>query len=189
MRDSIGAVIDTKQTYGFGQSPWKMGLVVLGCVGFVVASVLMIIGVIDGRRFGLDASTIGWIGAVVFGVFLLLALWRLISTRGPVVTVSPRGLHDTRISAKMIPWEEVLGVSIWQMSNQKIIVVAVTPETEQSIGLTRMAKWTRGANRSLGADGLCIGPGINVKIDDLLRLILAFGEVRAGEQSSAGGSN
>lgn len=189
MRDSIGAVIDTQQTYGFGQSPWKMGLVVLGCIGFVAASVLMIAGVIDGRRFGLDASTIGWIGVIVFGAFLLLALWRLISARGPVVTVSPRGLHDTRISEKMIPWDAVLGVSTWQMSNQKIIVVAVTPEAEQSIGLTRMVKWTRGANRSLGADGLCIAPGIKVKIDDLLRLIIAFAEVRHGGESNAGRSN
>jgi hypothetical protein len=189
MRDSIGTVIDTKQTYAFGQSPWKMALVVLGCIGFVVASVLMIVGVIDGRRFGLDASTVGWIGAVVFGAFLLLALWRLIDTRGPVVTISPRGLHDTRISEKMIPWDAVLGVSIWQMSNQKIIVVAVTPDAEQSIGLTRMAKWTRGANKSLGADGLCINPGIKAKPDDLLRLIIAYGEARAGISPNDGPSN
>lgn len=184
MRDSIGTVIDTKQTYAFGQSPWKMGLIVLGCIGFVAASALMIIGVIDGRRFGLDASTVGWIGAIVFGAFLLLALWRLIGTRGPVVTVSPRGLHDTRISKKVIPWSAVRGVSIWQMSNQKIIVVAVTPEAEQAIGLTRMAKWTRGANRSLGADGLCINPGIRAKPDDLLRLIIAFGEANVGDASN-----
>lgn len=189
MRDSIGAVIDTQQTYGFGQSPWKMGLVVLGCVGFVVVSGLMIAGVIDGQRFGLDAPTVGWVGAIVFGAFLVLALWRLISTRGPVVTVSPRGLHDTRISEKMIPWDAVLGVATWQMSNQKIIVVAVTPEAEQSIGLTRMAKWTRGANKSLGADGLCIGPGVKVKIDDLLRLIIAFAEVRHGAEWNGGRSN
>ncbi len=183
MRDSIGTVIDTKQTYAFGQSPWKMALIGLGCIGFIVASVLMIIGVIDVRRFGLDASTVGWIGAIVFGAFLMLALWRLIGTRGPVVTVSPRGLHDTRISEKVIPWDAVLGVSTWEMSNQKIIVVAVTPEAEQAIGLTRMAKWTRGANRSLGADGLCINPGIKVKPDDLLRLIIAYGEANAGGQS------
>lgn len=181
MRDSIGTVIDTKQTYAFGQSPWKMGLIVLGCIGFVAASALMIIGVIDGRRFGLDASTVGWIGAIVFGAFLLLALWRLIGTRGPVVTVSPRGLHDTRISRKVIPWSAVRAVSTWEMSKQKIIVVAVTPEAEQAIGLTRMAKWTRGANRSLGADGLCINPGIRAKPDDLLRLIIAFGEANVGE--------
>lgn len=177
MRDTVGTTIDTRQTYVFGQSPWKMILVVLGCALFVAGSLLMITGVITGRRMGLDAPVVGWIGLSVFGAFMLLALWRVITTRGPVVTVSPKGLHDTRISAKVIPWDAVLGVSVWQMSNQKIIVVAVTPEAEQAIGLTRLARWSRGANKSLGADGLCISPsGLKVKFDDLWRLIHAFGD-------------
>jgi hypothetical protein len=180
MRDTIGPAIDTSQTYVFGQSPWKMALLTLGSAVFVALGVLMISGVITGRRLGLDAPTLGWIAVAVFGLFMLLALWRTIATRGPVLTVSPRGIHDTRISARAIPWEAVLGASVWQMSNQKIIVLAVTPEAERAIGLTRMAKWTRGANRSLGADGLCVAvTSLKVKFDDLFRLVLAHAEVRS----------
>jgi hypothetical protein len=53
-------------------------------------------------------------------------------------------------------------------------VISVAPAVEERLGLTRMARWTRGANRSLGADGLCIGAqGLPLSFDDLGRLVAA----------------
>mgnify|MGYP001171580111 FL=1 len=174
MRDRVGPTIDTRQTYAFSQSIWKAILLVLGSAGFVAASILMIIGVIDGVRFGLRADTVGWIGLAVFGLFLLIALWRLFAMRGPVLTISPQGLRDVRVAANVIPWTAIERVSTWQMQKPNFLVISVAPAVEERLGLTRMARWTRGANRSLGADGLCIGAqGLPLSFDDLGRLVAA----------------
>lgn len=180
MRDHIGPAIDIRQTYAFHQAVWKAVLLVLGAAAFVAVSVLMVLGVIDGVRFGMRAETIGWIGLAVFGPFLLIALWRLIFMRGPVLTISPKGLRDVRIAADVIPWAAIERVSVWQAHKQKFLVLGVAPAVEDRIGLTRMARWTRRANRSLGADGLCIGPqGLPLSFDDLGRLVAAHLDARA----------
>lgn len=180
MRDSVGPAIDTSQTYAFSSSPWKILAMLLGCIAFMVASVLMITGVIDGIRLGLRADTVGWIGLGVFGLFGLFILWRLLTMRGPVLTVSPKGLLDIRVAAKIIPWGAVERVGVWESNRQKLLVLGVAPDVESKLELTRMARWTRGANRALGADGLCIGAqGLKLRFDDLDRLVMAYLEHHA----------
>jgi hypothetical protein len=83
----------------------------------------------------------------------------LLSVSGPVVTVTPEGIRDTRVAAEVIPWSAITGISTWQYRGQKIMVLAVDPATESGLTLTRIARWSRGANRALGADGLCIAAG------------------------------
>jgi hypothetical protein len=41
---------------------------------------------------------------------------------------------------------------------------AIDPAVERKLTLTRMARWSRGPNRALGADGLCIAT-TGLKID------------------------
>lgn len=161
MRNRVGPIIDITQTYAFQQARWKSVVMVIACLGFIIASILMIAGVIDGRRFGLDAATAGWIGLAVFGLFLMLILWRLLAMRGPVLTVSPQGLRDIRVAANVIPWAAIERIGVWEMQ--------------------RIARWTRSANRSLGADGLCIGAqGLPLSFDDLGRLAPAHLDSRPG---------
>jgi hypothetical protein len=76
--------------------------------------------------------------------------------RGPIVTISPGGLRDVRVAADPIPWRAIKGISTWQMQRQTVLVVAVDPATEARLALTRLARWTRSANRKLGADGLVV---------------------------------
>jgi hypothetical protein len=115
----------------------------------------------------------GYVGAVLFGVCTVVIVWRLLRQRGPVITVTPEGIRDTRVAAEEIPWRAITEVSTWRYRGQKIIILAVDPTVESRLTLTRIARWSRGPNRLLGIDGLCIAvTGLDTSFDALLWLCM-----------------
>jgi len=60
-------------------------------------------------------------------------------------------------------------------------VLAVDPAVEGALTLTAIAKWTRGANSAIGANGLCITAlGLQADYDTLFATALAY--ARAAER-------
>lgn len=153
-------------------SPAKLiGLVILGII-MTGLSAAIAFGLIPSGA-GSIGQFAGWAGTVFFGAALMIALYRLTTSSATVITLSAAGLHDTRVSERPIAWDAIQDVGVWSMQGQKIIVLAVAPEVEQSVGLTRMARWSRGANAKLGADGLCIAStGLAMKHNELLAAVL-----------------
>jgi hypothetical protein len=86
----------------------------------------------------------------------MLLLWRAFTTHGAVVAITPEGIRDGRVAAELIAWSAVSDIAIWENRAQPVMVLAVDPAVEAGLTLTRVARWTRGANRALGADGLCV---------------------------------
>jgi hypothetical protein len=123
-------------------------------------------------------------GIVFFAFATGLAIWRLLTVRGAVITITPEGIRDTRVAAEFIPWNAVAGISTWQYRGQRILVLAVDPSVESRLTLTRIARWTRGPNRALGADGLCVtATGLNISYDELRKTCLAqLQSARTAEQ-------
>jgi hypothetical protein len=152
-------------------SPAKLfGLAALGIImtGLSAAIAFGMIPPGDGSF----VQFLGGFGVLFFGTGLVIALYRLATSSGTLITLSPEGLHDVRVSQRPVPWDAISDVSVWSAHGQDIIVVAMPPEIEQRIGLTRMARWSRGANAKLGADGLCIAStGLNMKHVELLAAI------------------
>ena len=106
----------------------------------------------------------GYVGLVVFGFGTGYCLWRMVTTKGPVVTLTDTGIRDTRIAAEEIPWACVHTMSTWKVQHQNILVFAIDPAVEANLTLTRMARWSRESNKRLGADGLCVAAR-GIKID------------------------
>lgn len=103
--------------------------------------------------------------------------------QGTVVTLSPQGIRDIRIAPEVIPWSAIRNVSTWKSQSQRIMVLDVDPETESRLPLSKIARWTREANKKLGADGLCVtAQGINTDYDGLLDATLAYWQDRAAKQ-------
>lgn len=176
MPDHIYSAIDTTRTYSFRQSPWQMmGLVLAGLV-MTGAAAMLAFGVIDvGSRMGGLAPVVGYVGLVFFGGGTIMIVWRIMALRGPVLTLSPEGLRDVRVAAEIIPWPAIEAYGTWSANKQSFVILRVAPEVERGLRPTRIARWTRSANRSLGADGLAIGTtGLELAHDDLLRLIAAY---------------
>ena len=152
-------------------SPVKLfALTILG-MGMTVLSALVAFQYIPVED-GSFNQFMGWIGMLFFGLATAIGISRLFTFNKTVVTLSSAGLHDTRVSARPVPWDSIQDIGVWEMQRQKIIVISVPPETEASIGLTRMARWSRAANAKLGADGLCFSAaGLSMRHEALLAAI------------------
>jgi hypothetical protein len=162
------AVVEIKQ------SPLRMlGLIAIGVV-LTALCVGIAFHLFPDLHANLYQEFMAYAGVVFFGLCTIIGLWRLLSVSGPVVTITPDGIRDTRVAAEMIPWSAITGISTWQYRGQKIMVLAADPATEAGLTLTRIARWSRGANRALGADGLCIAvAGLSIKYDALLQTCMA----------------
>jgi hypothetical protein len=124
---------------------------------------------------GLIQQGVGYLGVGFFGLCTGVILWRLLGASGPVITISPQGIWDKRVAADPIPWSAVAGISTWEFRRQKVMVLAMKPGAEERLDLTRMVRWTRGANRALGADGLCItAAGTKVDHDELVQICQGY---------------
>lgn len=67
------------------------------------------------------------------------------------------------------------GVSTWGYKGQQVIVLAVDPDIEAQLGLSRIARMTRTANAALGADGLCVtAQGLKISYEQLLAATTTF---------------
>jgi hypothetical protein len=168
-------MIDTHRSVEIEGSRVRMfGLAVLGLLMTALS------GAIALRAFpnvppGSFAEFAGYAGTVFFGACTVLILWRAFTEHGPVITITPDGIRDSRVAAELIPWSAVHDIKIWESNGQRVMVLAVDPAVEAGFSLTRIARWTRGANRALGADGLCVtAQGLKMGFDELLATSLAY---------------
>ena len=64
----------------------------------------------------------------------------------------------------------------------RVIVLAIDPAAEQQFTMTPVARWTRGVNAGLGADGLSVSTtDLRIDHDTLLDIVTAYWQAyRAG---------
>jgi hypothetical protein len=177
----IDMTIDTHRAVEIEASSIRMlGLAALGLLMTALSAVLALPNVAPGSEF------IGYVGAVLFGALTVLILWRTLTTHGPVVTITREGIRDSRIAAELIPWSAINDISTWQYQRQRAMVLAVDPAVERGLHLTRIARWTRGANRAFGIDGLCVtAQGLKIGYDELFAASLAYAQASRSAAPSA----
>ena len=162
-----------------GSSSKMLGL------GFMGIGMAALCGAVANVSYGSDVKTafdhygrIGIMGVGIFGVlFFGWAAWitfsQFLSAGKPLIVLNRQGILDVRLSERPIAWEAIRDVGVWEAYRQKVIVLSVPPEVEAAIGVSAMTRWARGANRSLGADGLSISAtGLEMKHDNLLAAII-----------------
>lgn len=174
--------VDTTRNIEIENAPAKMlRLIGLGVLMTAVSAALAFRW-IPGIGPGSYGEFIGYCGLVFFGFCTVVALWSLLTTRGPVVTIAPDGIRDRRLTSDLIPWGAIRGISTWEYRGQKAMVLAVDPSVEARLALTRMARWTRGANRALGADGLCVtAQGLKIDYATLLATCMDYWQAKRSE--------
>jgi len=168
-------------TLEIGVSPWKgLGLVALGIL-MTTLSVAIALRLLPNVAPGSFHEFAGYVGSIFFGLATGIALWQMIGQRGAVITISPEGIRDRRVAAEIVPWLAVRGISTWQYRGQKVMVLAIDPVVESGLTLTPIARWSRSANRALGADGLCItAQGLKISYASLLQTSIAYAEAARG---------
>lgn len=171
-------IIDATRTVEFHGSRGKLaGLVALG-LGMTALSLWIVLGGLTPA--GSLGELAGYAGVIFFGAATLLGCYRLATANRVVLTLSPEGIRDIRVADAVIPWAAVRSLSTWSMQGQQVLVIGVDPATEKNLPLTRIARWSRGANKALGADGLCVAPtGLGLSYDELLTLATHYAEAHA----------
>lgn len=152
-------------------SPIRLGLVILGAGLFVGAGLWLMLG----PGFDRQTRLAGLGSAAVFGLFGGIAAWRLATMRGTVLSMTSEGIRDTRASDETIPWTKVRTITTWQHGGQRIMVLKLDPVFEASLPVKPLVRYTRQANRALGADGLAITPiGLGIDYETMFEAALAF---------------
>lgn len=171
-------MIDTSGTTTADSSPAKHLLLVILALAFVAIGLWMTQATDDSRRYSADmVRLIGWLSIAVFGLFGAIALWRLLMQRGPVITFSPEGFRDIRVTHDIVPWTAIADLDTWRMSGQQVMIVGLKPDEEQKLRLTAIARMSRGANARLGADGLAVtAQGTKMSHEDLMKTTIAYAE-------------
>ena len=156
----------------YGSSLKQLGLAVI-CIALTAHSGAIAFRLLGNVAPGSFIQFIGYFGLIFFGFGTVMIVWRALTSQGPVITITPEGFRDTRLAAEFVPWTTIKRISTWTYQRQKIIVLTVDPEVEDRLTLTRIARWARGANAKLGADGLCISvQGLKVDYDSLLQIFV-----------------
>lgn len=104
---------------------------------------------------GLVPQVFGWLGVCFFGLGLVIIPARFFRSR-PEVVIDRRGIEDRRLGIGLIPWEDVIGVSVRAIRSSKFLSVEVS---EPGKYLTRYKPWQRQmarANRALGFSEISI---------------------------------
>lgn len=190
---------DTATTLEIRSSPARL-------FGFAAAAVLMT-GTSAILAFRLFDSVpaegfsriAGWVGLVFFGACAGLILWRAVQSREPVLTLSPEGIRDLRLSPQRIPWSAIRDVATWDISDpaarkvmsrfpfasaprasaavaaSKVLLLKVDPQFEERLELAPIARWTRKVNKGLGADGLAVATGgLAIDHETLIGAVAAY---------------
>jgi hypothetical protein len=172
------ATIDTSATLEIRNNPWKQLLYVIGAAAFVAVGWFMTQATPSTSRQSAETIRLfGWLSIAFFGFCLLVLAWRLLTQHGPVITLTPAGFHDIRVTHDVVRWSAVQSIGTWQRQGSKVMVVALKPGEEEKLRLTTIARMSRGANARLGADGLAItAQGTTVDHETLMRTAVAYAE-------------
>jgi hypothetical protein len=123
-------------------SRWRMVMVMLGALGFVVLGVWLAMHDPNG-----NAKLAGGAAIVVFGGFFLLGLTRL-NAQGVEIRIDQRGIWWKRWSDDTIPWAAIERISVGEIRSQRFACLFLRdPGAYRSTTfLGKMA----GANKAMG---------------------------------------
>jgi hypothetical protein len=166
---------DTNHTLAIKGSPWAMTKFALMGLALTAVSATMVFTLPGASQPGAFHMFIGSIGLIFFGLCTLILLWRMLTSRGAVVTLAPQGIRDTRVAADFIPWPAIRNIGTWESFDQRVMVLTLDPAVEKDLRLTLTARLTRSPNRSLGINGLCVtAHGLRIDYDDLIATTRAY---------------
>ncbi len=185
MYDGIG----TQTERGFTQSSHKLLLQLVGALVFIALSLWMTWDTYtsDDPRF-----LVGLACTVFSGIFFAATVHRLVVLRGNVITLSPEGFHDRRLTTHLVPWQLIQEVSEWgyRGNSASTIVLAIDPAFTDSLPLTLYTRLTHPLEKMLGTRGLCVLTwSLDVPHGRLLTLMRAYAAAAKDQQvaSSAAG--
>jgi hypothetical protein len=136
-------------------SPARTLALLAGSIAFAVLGAAMAFGWLEAVEPWSRGWLAGWACLIFFPICAVLGL-RQALTSGPVVTVGPRGIRDTRLSPDWIPWTAIVGISETSVRGTHFLKLRIDPAFEATMSLTALARLGRRGNAALGHGGYAI---------------------------------
>lgn len=151
-------------------SRWKMALLALGSLVFVLVGVLLwTVSGIPGGAF-LRAICIG--GWLFFGYACVFATSRLLRPH-PSLILDDRGVTDnaSAVGAGLVRWDEITGVSMVEMGITRCLSVQVRDPEAVLARQPAVKRWVMRTNWSLGTSPVTIPGTLPISLDELAGMI------------------
>ena len=118
-----------------------------------------ILGPGTGRRHGMMVP-VGVLTIATFGTFALVGIWRLLTQKGPEVTVAPEFLTDIKISKKPIPWSLVTAISSYEFQGRiDGATLRIDPRLKPHLLLGPISRVLGRLSQTRGEDYVTLTPG------------------------------
>jgi hypothetical protein len=129
-----------------------------------------------------------WVGLASCVLVVQILIWRIVNIKQPIVTLSPRGFFDSRISYDFLPWHSVKNIrmkdvgSSYSYRAHPIVIITFDEMAARTHSLTRAARGTLSINRILGWEGLAV-PSVefNVKAEDFFSTLRNYARTHGGK--------
>lgn len=173
-------LIDSSQTLEIGKSPFKILKLFLT---FVFVCVLVPIfawfalalyfssetTLYHPNTFGVVLFAAAALAATCASIYGTLRLWDLISRPGPLLTLSPAGICDTRISFEVIPWPAVRTLDVGRIYRMDYVFLTLDPAVLQSLSLRPLVRFHGLKNVQFWTKGLSISNNdLKISFEDLV---------------------
>lgn len=130
--------MDTSQTRAFQYE--KLNLFML-LAGNMIIFILFSIAYFSHSSENDPQYILDLIITIASATISAIILYRIIAFRGDVITISPDGFHDVRVSALMIPWKAIDVISTSTVRGITAgIELTVSPAAKSVAGVTRVAQ-------------------------------------------------
>lgn len=148
-------------------SRWRLILLLLAGVGFVVLSVWLAGLLGDPPKPGKEWA--GWLGILFFSACTPVIAMRLFDNDDQV-RIDQRGIHSKQWSADTIPWSEITDVTVWQFRRERLIVLHL--QDPARFPATTMMGKLAGANRAMTGGDISISlAGTDGRFEDAMAAI------------------
>ena len=153
-------------------SPWRMLLLVLGCLVFVVLSILMLYHPKNGFHV-----FVAWIGIAFFGLcglYMIYSMFKERLTGKPFLTITDTCIISQGVRETIINFADVKSFQVVKMRDQKFVAIHYKPDVEQQKmnEASSVGRSIRSLNRRLvNAQGNISTTGTGMKAKELCDLL------------------
>jgi hypothetical protein len=116
-----------------------------------------------------------WFGVPFFGLLGLIPLFRMFDRRF-ILTISPAGIRDVRISPSFMPWTDIKKVGLRRIRNQEFLMLELEPAIEQRLIKSRLAVFFKHLNALVGMPGYSVSAAaLDGSFEEVLSAVYLFG--------------
>jgi hypothetical protein len=153
-------------------SRWRFGLLLLGCVVFVVMGLVIIF--MKGNWFGL-------VPIIFFGMGGVVAVWQLVDSR-PRLVIDERGVVDRTLGVGRIDWRDVKSAYVASINDNDFICLELRDPEKYRARLSNVRRALAKANLRLGFTDFSLNlSGVAANTHEVYELVLKLSELARRE--------